>query len=455
VWSVSAIFCTAVTMRARLVLAGALCVLADKGGAKPPSCDAEKAQVKKLTGQVESLTAEKSSLKTEVEGHKKTEADTSAKAADLSKQVDKLQAELEQKKAAVTAAEAEAAKAKEAAAAGQAQADSGSKDLQKQIDALKSEAAAAKQKAAEAEKEVQGLKTKLKSAQDDASTCSGKLQETAKSVEACSESAASARAFSVFGVVSSATGVTTGLVNHILDQTTVDDQVSEAFKQGYSLAVEQVEAVQAVDYAGHIEQLRKHELYTLYVAPHVATVSEISEPYMKQYVTPAVDSVSKQYSELFPVVNDSVIKVVSQAMDTVNTVPDHVATARSAAGSYVSPVVEFVKKAAPQHAHIWPTDPADVLLLSLIVLIVNLVVLFLGYKIFRVGFKVTKTVLTPPAKLTVWGLSTYLYFATLFYCCGRCRRRSGDAGAKSAKADTKPAPKNQAAATKPDKKKKK
>jgi len=451
----SAIFSTAVAMRVGLLLAGALCVLADKGGAKSPSCDAEKAQVKKLTGEVESLTAEKSSLKTEVEAHKKTEADTTAKAADLSKQIEKLQAELEQQKVAVSAAEAAASKAKEAAAAGQAQADAGSKDLQKQIDALKAEAAAAKQQAVDAEKEAQGLKKKLKSAEADASTCSGKLKESAEAAEACSESSASARAFSVFGVVSSATGVTTGLVNHILDQTTVDDQVQEAFKKGYSLAVEQVEAVQGVDYAGHIEQLRKHELYTLYVAPHVATVSELSEPYMKQYVAPAVDTVSKQYSELFPVVNESVTKVVSQALDTVNTVPDHVANARSTAGAYVSPAVEFVKKAAPQHAHIWPTDPADVLLLTLIFVAVNLVVLVVGWKLFRMGFKVTKTVLTPPAKLTFWGLSTYMYFATLFYCCGRCRRRSADAGAKTAKADAKPSAKKQSAPAKATANKKK
>lgn len=262
-----------------------------------------------------------------------------------------------------------------------------------------------------------------------------------------------AEPFSFFGAAKRSWGIGGEVVQHLLGQTEVDDKLAETAAVHYgkakALTADVVDKVSSVDYANLHKDLQAHPVYVQHVAPHVETVAKTAQPYVDQYVSPALEKANvhlepalKTAKETFSAAEKKIREDVvpelkrqgSKAYDTVADAPTHVEKAQSALHNLVSPVFDTVHRVAPEHSKELPRHPVDRLLLLIVCLFVAYHLLFWHFRALKITYFLTKLAV----KLTwlvfrmcmipfyvAWRIFCFFVWVfTLFGCCGKVGGRS-------------------------------
>jgi hypothetical protein len=272
------------------------------------------------------------------------------------------------------------------------------------------------------------------------------------------------QSFSVVGATKKVVGLGGAITEHLLAQTTIDEQVLGHIETAKSFASKSADQIYSVDYDGYVQKAKTT------MAPHLDTAATAAKPIMEQYVNPAWDKASVHlepamkkvrdtYDTHLKPVQDNVLPALkrssSQAFDAIAESPKHVEKAHSVVGDVMARVFDSLARVAPAHAKSLPTDPMDRLLTLLLAafVIYNLFFVFLRlarwtFYLVRLKLKIAfKGGVVFPLKTLRMALRTFLFFATGFYCCGLCRSKKSaqankvDKTDKAGEADAKKEPK--------------
>jgi len=303
----------------------------------------------------------------------------------------------------------------------------------------KSDCGAADAQVAQLTAEVESLRKQLATA---SGTCSSKQE------------------FSVLDIVSKSSSITGDVVQHLLQQTDVDDKVAsvvsaqmEAARAFGSKVVDQISAHPcSSDYTECLKTITSSPTYKTHLAAHVDTLTTAAQPHadsVKPHMDTALKTVKTAYGSALEVAR--VVREKSgAALDHVSTLagktPDHL-------DSLLDPAFVALKKASPNHHHVLPKKPVDRLLLICIFLlfVYNFwFVVRIGTKLFTLASKLAiKIGIKLPFKVATTTASWSFFFGTGFYVCGLCRKRKAadaktnkkSSDKKSADADAKSEPK--------------
>jgi hypothetical protein len=263
------------------------------------------------------------------------------------------------------------------------------------------------QTCAKEEAEVKDLKKKLASCQSDVGTV-----------------------ISVFGVLSHTSTIAGDTVKHYLDQTDIDDKVYDAiaghFGSAKAMSVDMMGKVASIDYQDHWKTLTQHDVYKTHVAPALDAVHKTAQPYVKEYVNPALEKAHGAQKH----VNDNMLpelqRQTTMVYDQVNP-----SALTSKVSRIIDPVYVFAGRASPKLAKVLPSDVWDRILLLIIAVISFYYFLITTYFLTRKAFWVTKTTTSLAIQLCIvlplWLLwqvfRIVLFFATCGFCCGLCSRK--------------------------------
>mmetsp|Transcript_58277 Transcript_58277/g.161119 ORF Transcript_58277/g.161119 Transcript_58277/m.161119 type:complete len:437 (-) Transcript_58277:107-1417(-) len=306
--------------------------------------------------------------------------------------------------------------------------------------AAKAEAASLRKRLAAAEAEIQQLRGDLEAAR---ATTQDK-QEPADLAQQC---AAQGHELSVLGAVSKTGSIAGGVLQHLLEQTSLDDQVVDAVSGHVGAAkdftVDVVGQLAKVDYNEYVKNLTQHEIYVSHVAPAVGKVAQGAQPYMDLYVSPALESAKvytnpalatakETYANAAKTVEADVLPALKRSSSqAMSEVPRLLSLLRARLGVLLEPPFAIAAKAAPRHAAALPKSPVDRLLAICCLALfayyaarVGLIALRLAMRMaFRSAWLVFKLAVALPLLLMRKLLSYSLWLATGFYCCGLCGRR--------------------------------
>jgi len=261
----------------------------------------------------------------------------------------------------------------------------------------------------------------------------------------------STQEFSVTDAVSKSTSIAGDMVQHLLQQTDVDDKVFSAVSAQMAAAevlrskvVDQITSHPcSSDFNECIKPITNSDIYKTHLAPHVDTLTKAAQPHV-QSARPHMDTALKSAKTAY----GSAVEMAGVARTQTGVAFDHVSTLAGKTPDHLHTVLDpaFValQKVSPKHHHVLPKKPLDRLLLICIILFFT----YNFWPIVRLGIQllafVTKLALMIgiklPFKVTTTAMSWSFFFGTGFYVCGLCRRKAGDnkTGKKSADAKSEP-----------------
>jgi len=403
-------------------------------------CTAEKAKVTKLTAQTKTL---------------KEELGTSQA------QAEKLQSEL-------------------------SSTESKAKQTQSKLEKLERELKDAKLKSSQLEEQFQAQKIQFRELEDLLEKEQTKSKQLLIKAQDCTGGK-----LSIIDAVSMTGSIANDMVQHLLNQTDIDEQIVDVVSKQVGVAKELTatateftwsvaDQVASVDYMGHVQNLTSHDFYKTNIAPHVETISTGAQPlvndyvkpgmeYAKVYINPAMETAMSTYdvaaktmqSDVLPVLMQGTNQAYGHVAVAVSDAPMHFAFIKARLGDFIEPIFKAVHKAAPRHQQSLPKHPVD-RVLFLVLLAVAL------YYLIRVSSRVSWTSLRVvvrvvgklfvilyhsiiiPLKILSKTLGLTICCATGFYCCRLCRRRRKKAekngvhanGKANGKVDTKSASKD-------------
>jgi len=261
--------------------------------------------------------------------------------------------------------------------------------------------------------------------------------------------------FSVLDAVSKSTSIAGDVVNHLLDQTTVDDKVYSAVSAqmdtartfGSQVVGKITSHPCSSDYNECVKTLTSSDIYKTHLAPHVATVTKAAQPHMdtvKPHMDTALKTATTAYGsavDMAGVVREKSGVALDQVSTLASQTPDHFNTV-------LDPAFVALQKVSPKHHHVLPKKPLDRVLLICIVLffIYNFWGIFRMFlKIFAFATKLAINLgIKLPFKVTTTTISWSFFFGTGFYVCGLCRKRKTATNGKKKGADAKAEPKKAA-----------
>lgn len=263
---------------------------------------------------------------------------------------------------------------------------------------------------------------------------------------------------SVLGAFAKTRSIAGAVITHLLDRTTLDDQVVGAVHDTCGAAKNftggLVDKITAVDYNEHMKSLAKHEIYLSHVAPTMGKVADFAQPHVDKYVSPALEhakvytgpaleSAKVHYAKASKTVEGEVLPALERTRSfAASEVPRLLSLAEARIGLFLAPLFDALALAAPQHGQVLPVSTLD----RFLVLCVGV---FLAYYSIRIGsfflryflrialrimWITFKLVIAHPFSFVKMILGYAFWFGTGFYCCGICRpRRSAKAEATNGK----------------------
>eukprot|EP00928_Gymnodinium_smaydae_P088870 TRINITY_DN72910_c0_g1_i1.p1 TRINITY_DN72910_c0_g1~~TRINITY_DN72910_c0_g1_i1.p1 ORF type:complete len:388 (+),score=92.69 TRINITY_DN72910_c0_g1_i1:56-1165(+) len=260
-----------------------------------------------------------------------------------------------------------------------------------------------------------------------ADTCSDEVAELKKQLAAARASLESCTQKPI-SVVSAATGAYSlgaDAVNHLLDKTNVDEQLSGMVADGFGkaklMSASVADKVMSVDYAGYVKELKSHDLYQTHVEKNL-------RPVVDQYVSPALEKASAQVGPAF----ESAKVASHQAFDTVS---EHAPKRLDEAGLYIDrvldPVFDALAKVTPGFVGSYPTNRVDRVIFILLgcfvtyhLIALTLWILRINVRLAMISLRVAKKLLYIAIMLPLRIVGFAFWICTGFYCCGLCRRKS-------------------------------
>jgi len=299
-----------------------------------------------------------------------------------------------------------------------------------------------------------------KSSKGDCSASDAKIAQLTAEVESLRKQLAAApgtcssnQEFSVLDVVSKSSSIAGDVVQHLLQQTDVDDKVvglvsaqMEAAGAFRAKVVDQISAHPcSSDYSECIKTITSSPIYKTHLAAHVDTVTAAAQPHVesvKPHMDTALKTAKTAYGsalEMAGVVREKSGAALDHASTLAGKTPDHL-------DMVLDPAFVALKKASPNHHHVLPKKPFDRLLLIAIFLLFVYhfsFVVRVGMKLFAFASKLAINIgIKFPFKVTMTTVSWSFFFGTGFYVCGLCRKRkAADGKTKKKSADAKSEPK--------------
>jgi len=302
----------------------------------------------------------------------------------------------------------------------------------------KADCSAADAKVAKLTAEVESLRQQLADAQSQSGSCPS--QE-----------------FSVVDAVSKGFRIGGDVVQHLLDQTTVDEKVVDAVSGHVEAAktfggkvVDQIASHPcSSDYNECVKTVTSSPVYKTHLAAHVDTVMTAAKPHLdaaQPHVDTALEKARTAYAssvETATLVRQKSSDALEQASTIASKSPEYL-------HNVLDPAFSTLKKASPKHHHVLPKKPLDRLLLLCCIV----VFIYSFWFVPRIGLMLVRFALSlaialgikVPLKVTKAVASWSFFFGTGFYVCGLCRRRKAAEEKKDKKsADAKSEPKKNGA----------
>jgi len=263
---------------------------------------------------------------------------------------------------------------------------------------------------------------------------------------------ASAPEFSVMGAFSKTSSMAGDVIQHLLQQTELDDQVvsvvsaqAEAARSLTSNIVDQITTHPcASNYDECKKQIAASPIYKTHVAQHMDTLTTAAQPHLESarvYVNPALESAMQAYGSA-----TGTLDIQATVTQSATVASGHASRfgsgIRTLLHSLLNPVFDALSTASPHNRGILPKDPVDRLLFACLLFFIGYNFFFVvRYISFVLVMPVTRLLIklgfTVPWKLTKMWLSWGFWFGTGFYVCGLCKKRKAAAG-KSADAKAEP-----------------
>jgi hypothetical protein len=320
------------------------------------------------------------------------------------------------------------------------------------------------------------LKSQVKELREQLENAKKSKEEAASALQECGE-------ISMIGFASKVGSMTNGVVKHALEQTDYDDkfatQVNEQFgtaqEAAGKLASNLQDHIASINYTDVMERLSSSQAYqkvtdtvaekTQSLMPHIEKARVTLEPHL----TKAKDMAGPTWAKAQPALEKAKTTAVDTYAAGAAAVQTHVLPVLKRGGSsamdqisalalgqlekIMTPIFDAIGKAVPEHANTLPTHAVD----RALFLLVGVVLAYYSLYFVRVALRITLRLTAKTSLMSLWlfklclmiPLRILLYLidfawwvATLFYCCGLCRRKkAGKVAAKAKKEEKKNAAK--------------
>lgn len=294
------------------------------------------------------------------------------------------------------------------------------------------------------------LQAELKEARDEAARSRRDLAAARAELEELS-----GKGISILDIGSTYFGIAGDAVQQALDQTSLDEQAATHAAATKAMLTDALDYVRSLDVAGVRDQALKHELYVTKVAPLIASVSTQAQPYIDQYVSPALASAAPHIEaaktaaapahaaalDAYASVTEKHLPALQEACGKAwGSLPgsEALSTLEAKVSSFLHPAFAFIAKISPKQARILPKNTIDRVLL----IIISMVVMSYFYYVLKFSLKITLKVTWKTCLWAFWAvvalpfrllrkvIGICLCLSTCGCCCGICRR-------KQAKSDEK------------------
>jgi len=249
-------------------------------------------------------------------------------------------------------------------------------------------------------------------------------------------------AFSPVGAATQAWKLGKKGVHELLDKISVDEKFVHAaavvVRKAGDLTAGIWEKASNVNYASYMQAIKTNEIYLTRIAPHIDAAAKKAEPFMNQYVGPAVEHAGKACAAAAKTIEKDVLPVLKQksvqAAGMIYEAPNYLGAAQSWLDQLTAPMFDAFARVAPEYASAMPEHPVDRVIFlfvslffgyHLFVLMLRLgrIVVFLARLCFKIFWAIVRFFVLLPLRVALKMCGIFLWFGTCFCCCGLCRRK--------------------------------
>jgi len=270
--------------------------------------------------------------------------------------------------------------------------------------------------------ETQSLRKQLASIQD--------RMKDVKVEKPCSQD----QEFSVLAVLSKTGSIVISVSEHLLEQTTIDEQVVAAVSNAKVHASNIKSQISSVDYNEYMQSLKTHPTYLTHIAPHVSMVSALLAPHMETaqvHLDPLFQAAQTHYGTVAVAMERNVLPTLragsSQALGSVAEARQKFSHLDSKLGDLLEPVFKVTADVAPKQSSFLPKQPVDRLLLLVAIVVFAYIFAKIALKMALVAGKISifllRLIVWIPLKLAYKFTGLFFFVVTGFYCFGLCRRK--------------------------------
>jgi len=183
--------------------------------------------------------------------------------------------------------------------------------------------------------------------------------------------------------------------------------------------------VTSIDYQEHWNTLTQHDVYKTHVAPAMDAVHKTAQPYVKEYVNPALEKAHGAHKHVNENMLPELQRQTTMVYDQVNP-----SALKSKVSGIIDPVYVAAGRVSPKLAKVLPSDVWDRILLLVVAVISFYYFLLTTYFLTRKAFWVTKTTTSLALQVfivlplwLIWQVFRLaLCLTTCGFCCGLCSR---------------------------------
>lgn len=336
-------------------------------------------------------------------------------------------------------------------------------DLQKKVKELEGSHASSGK---ETEKQMKALKT---TSQETEAALREQIRELSEQLKDAKKSGE----ISMMGFASTVGSMTNGVVKHALDHTDLDEQLSTkvgthvntARGAAGKMASNLKDRITSVKYADVLERVSSSETYQK-VTDKVAEKTQSLRPHIDKarvHLEPALakakDLAGPAWTKAQPTLEMAKTKALETYVASAAAVQTHVLPVLKRGGSsaldqvseaalaqlqkVMTPTFAAIQQAVPEHSESLPKHPID----QALFLLAGVVLAYYSLYFVRVALRITlrlttrtswmsvklfKLIVMIPLRIVLYLIDLMWWVATLFYCCGLCRKKK-----KAAKLATK------------------
>lgn len=435
----------------------AVCIRADESAC---DCSSETSKVETLSSQVKKLEGE---LEGSISSAKTVEQQLGALKSSSQTNEANLQKKMKEMEASQSSSENALQKKVTELETSKTNSQKAEADLQKKVKELEGSHASSGK---ETEKQMKVLKT---TSQETEAALREQIRELSEQLKDAKKSGE----ISMIGFASTVGSMTNGVVKHALDHTDLDEKLSTkvgthvntARGAAGKMASNLKDRITSVNYADVLERVSSSEAYQK-VTDKVAEKTQSLRPHIDKarvHLEPALakakDLAGPAWTKAQPTLEMAKTKALETYVASAAAVQTHVLPVLKRGGSsaldqvseaglaqlekVMTPTFAAIQQAVPEHSESLPKHPID----QALFLLAGVVLAYYSLYFVRVALRITlrlttrtswmsvklfKLIVMIPLRIVLYLIDLMWWVATLFYCCGLCRKKK-----KAAKLATK------------------